>query len=160
MVIEHINYVRIGSCSRCGQCCGADSLGCWSESWPEDFFGYTQDQLDTIFPVPALLGVPRPNHLSGQIEIDGYIIKYYWYKGLRKSKDNAECPFLVYESDTGFYACVLARTRYDFWVRNCEFYPGPTMGYFEKEQYIKEHPKCSYEWIPEDQIKTIAKTEE
>lgn len=144
----HINYRRIGSCNRCGQCC----KNIWPEEWPETLFWHTQEWLEQQYPVIALLGIPDPEHLSSEVEIDSYTIKCCWYKGVRKDKDSPDCPFLVYERDSDLYSCVLYHTRHEFWERNCGIYPNKIMSLPEAETYLRDYPKCSYRWIPEEDI--------
>lgn len=152
-MVDNLNLTRVGECNRCGQCCGADNLGAWAEAWPEELFGYTQEQLETTHPIAALCGVPRSDHLSGEVEIDRKAYLYYWHRGLRKSLENAECPFLVYEKDTELYACGLyGGSLHKMWEKNCKIFPAPIMSSPDSENHKTMYPKCSYRWIPEEDI--------
>lgn len=145
-----MRYQRRFECGRCGQCCGVDDKECWPVEWPERLDRMDPHELEMTFPVIALVGIPSHGALQhGTVTVDGVTYDYCWHKdgGLRKSKDDNKCPFLVHDEENGPWLCGLVGTTEEWrWEQQCRPWPRPNMSDHDMRQYIEEYPKCSYGW--------------
>lgn len=109
-----------GSCSSCGQCCGAESApnptSPWPATWPDGVRNWAIDDILSRLPIFKVTGHPAmQGPLYGSFKISTG--QYYWTwvpgHGLCKNAppwaDNTsyrpECPVLMDEDTPGVYPC-------------------------------------------------------
>lgn len=150
-----------GSCSRCGQCCGAPGSpnrdSPWPNNWPEAVRTWQINNLASIFPVFQITGHPA---LGGEtarvVRIDNKNYSFRWVSGHGLCHNSPplndpetyeeQCPFLASQLPDGSYPCALAGTQWDAQFQQCM-----AMGEFWTEASVAEwqenHPLCSYTWV-------------
>lgn len=165
--------VRVGTCNRCGQCCGAEGSphqrNPWPSRWPNSFRTWQLADLIAVWPQALLFGItdkaggtiePRTAYGSALIRGDGTPQRYYWVwvEGHAVCKDTSqghegtsyslECPFLRPDSGDGLRPCGLVGTEQDHAFRvACESQPPKRKTADAVMRWKARHPLCGYTWI-------------
>jgi len=157
--------LRIGECSRCGQCCGADGSpyqdSPWPDSWPEAVRTWTVQSLADNCPIFTLVGHPALGGATAAVARIGstnYSFRWVPGHGLCRNKPplndpntwSEECPFLDKAEPDGSRPCGLVGTRWQpIFDQMCfpeSFPPLEAMPQWVAK-WKERHPLCGYEWM-------------
>lgn len=155
---------RVGSCNRCGQCCGAEGSpnqdSPWPDSWPESLATWQEARLLEEIPLFQLLAHPAHGGPSAGVAIVGGVQCYWiWVPGEglcadrppygNPSKFHQKCPFLGDDPGDSTRPCLLVGTPFQ-WLFDamCEIAPPQELPPFKVAIWQDNHPGCSYTWTP------------
>jgi hypothetical protein len=163
---------RSGTCSRCGQCCGAEGspnqANPWPPNWPSALRTWSLDDVNELWPQMTMfgfsnlgdqIGIP-PGEEAGNYRPRGQGTRYYyvWVEGHACCKDispghdgssySLECPFLMDDQGDGRRECALVGTQDDGAYTKACFPEGPLEFDTQEmvDQWEGDHPLCSFTW--------------
>lgn len=150
---------RMGTCNRCGQCCGADGSpeqnSPWPNTWPEALRDWQEEDLPVIF---QMVGHPAFGAAVARVfRISGKNYRSIWVPGHGLCEDkppwgdvatySEECPFLMDDPGDGTRPCALVGTLYEaIWMVLCQPEPPEEKSAAQVAQWQARHPLCSYTW--------------
>jgi len=154
-------FQRQGTCSRCGQCCGADGspnqANPWPKNWPEAIHAWEPTARPAIV---QLVGNPGDGDPIGYaIRLGNKTYRSVWVTGVGLCKDVApfgdpsnyslECPFLVDDPGDGSRPCALVGTAAEPVYQDRCYPEGPEFFYNQQslDQWEADHPLCSHTWV-------------
>ena len=165
------NFIRQGTCNRCGECCGApggpDRRTPFAKDWPDSLRYWSLDDINEMCPQLTMCGVTMVGEdlvglesPFGSYKIQGKSYYYVWVEGVGLVRDTSaghdgsiyepECPFLLADPGDGTRPCGMVGTNDDgAYKRWCEQEPEFPRSERDKDEWEWCHPDCSYTWAIE-----------
>lgn len=159
-------FVRIGSCNRCGECCGyprstdGGQNNPWPPSWPESIRNWTPESIETHLPI-LQFAANMVNTPNGNFTLTGHRCYWIWVIGHGLCTDlppygdpsayDQRCPLLGDKQGDNSAPCRLVGTRYEpVWTAMCEPVPPMQMETQARvDKWFTKCPSCSYTYIEE-----------
>ncbi len=161
-----MGFLRTGTCSRCGECCGyprstdQGQNNPWPADWPQSIQSWSPEAIQLHLPIMQF-STDMVNTPSGNFTIGGKRCYWIWVKDHGLCTDispygdpvtyDQRCPLLGAKAKDGTVPCLLVGTKWQFiHDQLCAPYPA---GKFEFQSQVNEWftncPSCSYMYVRE-----------
>lgn len=144
-------YKRVGTCNRCGECCGYPRAtnGGQNNPWPpynpDDFRTWSEESLRQS-PFFSYIDHPHGDYSVRVLNAGGKSFQYRWLPdiGICRPNGNIMCPFLVDKPGPSRPCGLYATELHDFFLKNCSVFPPDYQTYEEVIYWFTNNPSCSY----------------